>query len=186
LNLEKFLEIVQVQRHDFLNHLQVISGLLQLNKVERALEYVSQVSREISQSSKTSRVKIPAVTLALLTCLNEAAKYQVEMELTVNSNFADCGVPGHVVGEAIEQSVGYALEAMASTEIVRNHLEIIFSESEKKYTCRLIFPEPPQTDLQQFEKRLALVGEMLNPHGARVNLAIANNGIEVYLIFPRK
>jgi len=186
LKLENFLEIVQVQRHDFLNHLQVISGLLQLNKIERALEYISRVSKEISQSSKTGWVKIPAVTLALLTCLNEAAKYQIDVKLTVNSNFAGCGTPGDVVGEAIEHSVGCALESMAPPEVVGRRLEIIFSENDKKYTCRLLFPEPPQSDVYQFEKRLSFVKEMLNPHGARINLAIANNVIEIYLNFPRK
>jgi hypothetical protein len=33
-------EILRKQRHDFLNHLQVIYGLLQLHKTERALEYI--------------------------------------------------------------------------------------------------------------------------------------------------
>jgi len=101
LNLLNYLEIIQVQRHDFLNHLQVISGLLQLNKVDKAREYISQVGLEIAHASKTSRVKMPEVSLALLYCLNEAAKYQVEVELTVNSDLTGCGVPGQVIGQAI-------------------------------------------------------------------------------------
>lgn len=186
LNLDHFVEIVQVQRHDFLNHLQVISGLLQLNKVERVREYISRVSMEIAKSSKTSQVKIPAVTLALLSSLNEAAKYQIDIELTINSSFAQCGVSGSVVGEAIEHSVGCALVAMASPEIKKRNLEIIFSENEKKYSCRLLFPEPPQINLNRFEARLALIGELLSPHGGKVKLAMTNSGIEIFLSFPRK
>jgi len=186
LNLLNFLEIIQVQRHDFLNHLQVISGLLQLNKVERAREYINQVGLEIAHSSKTSRIKIPEVTLALLYCLNEAAKCQVEVELTVNSNFAGCGTPGYIVGEVIEQLVDCVLETISSPGITGKRLEIVFNESDKKYNCRLLFPEPAQTDLHRFENRLASVGEILSRHGGRVNLAIANSGMEIFLIFPRK
>ncbi|OPY57786.1 MAG: sensory histidine kinase DcuS [Pelotomaculum sp. PtaU1.Bin035] len=186
MNLDNFLEIIQVQRHDFLNHLQVISGLLQLNKIERAREYIGQVSMEIAQSSKTARIKIPEVTLALLTCLNEAAKCQVEVELTINSNFAGCRVPGYAVGEAIEYSVNCAFEAMSSPEVKGRNLEIVFNESDKKYTCRILFPEPPQSDMRLFEDRLVFAGELLSPFGGRVNLAIANSGIEIFLYFPRK
>ncbi|OPX87931.1 MAG: Sporulation initiation phosphotransferase B [Pelotomaculum sp. PtaB.Bin104] len=186
LNLDNLLEIVQVQRHDFLNHLQVISGLLQLNKVERVREYISQVSMEIARSSKTSQVKIPAVTLALLTCLNEAAKCQIDIELTVNSSFTECRVPGIVAGEAIEHSVGCALEVMAPPEITGRNLDIVLGEKDKKYICRLLFPEPPQINLNQLEARLALIGELLSPHGGRVNLAITTSGIEIFLSFPRQ
>lgn len=186
MDLDKFLEIVQVQRHDFLNHLQVISGLLQLNKVERVQEYISQVSMEIARSSKTSQIKIPAVSLVLLTCLTEAAKCQIDVELTINSSFAGCGVPGIVVGEALEQSIDCALEIMAPAEVVGRKLEIVFGEKDKKNTCRLFFPEPPQLNLNRLEARLALIGELLNPHGGRVNLAITNSSIEIFLSFPRK
>lgn len=186
MNLLSFLEIIQVQRHDFLNHLQVISGLLQLNKVERAREYINQVGLEIAHASKTSRFKIPEVSLALLYCLNEAAKYQVEVELTVNSDFSACGAPGYVIGQAIEQLVDCAFETIFSPKVAGRRLEIIFNENDKKYNCRLLFPEPPQSDLRRFENRLANVGELLSPHGGRVNMAIANSGIEIFIIFPRK
>ncbi|MDD4169939.1 MAG: Spo0B domain-containing protein [Desulfotomaculaceae bacterium] len=186
MNLDNFVEIVQVQRHDFLNHLQVISGLLQLNKVERVQEYISQVSMEIARLSKTSQVKIPAVTLALLSSLNEAAKYQIDIELIINSNFAECAVLDSVVGEAIEHSVGCALDAMSSPEIKGRNLDVVFSENSKKCTCRLLFPEPPQINLDEFEARLAPIGELLSRHGGRVNLAMTNSGIEIFLSFPRK
>jgi len=186
LNILNYLEIIQVQRHDFLNHLQVISGLLQLNKVERVREYINQVGLEIAHASKTSRVRIPEVSLALLYCLNEAAKYQVEIELTVNSDFSACGAPGHVIGQAVEQLVDCALETIFSPEITGRRLEIIFNETDKKYNCRLLFPEPAQSDLRRFENTLASVGELVSPHGGRVNMAIANSGIEIFLIFPRK
>ncbi|HHY36782.1 MAG TPA: hypothetical protein GX518_03740 [Firmicutes bacterium] len=39
-------EQLRQQRHDFLNHLQVIYGLLQLQKTERALEYIDGMLRK--------------------------------------------------------------------------------------------------------------------------------------------
>lgn len=179
------MEVIQVQRHDFLNHLQVISGLLQLNKVDRMREYIGQVCLEVAQTSKTARLKIPEVTAVLLIGFNEASKKQIELELTVNSNLACCATPGPVVGKALEICMNHAFSTMASPEVGERHLEIIFAESEKKYICRLLFPEPQPADPGILENGLAPVGDLLNPYGGRVNLAMANGSIEIFLIFPR-
>lgn len=187
MDLEKLLEVIQVQRHDFLNHLQVISGLLQLNKLDRAREYIGQVSVEMALMSKTSRVKIPEVTAALLTGFNEASRYQIKLELAVNSNLADCAVPGPVAGEALEHSLNCVIENMASPEIIKERiLEVLFTESDKKYTCRLFCPFFRLTDPLRFEKRLAPVGELLAQYGGGAKIAITNNGIEIFLVLPRR
>lgn len=186
MSLEKLLELIQIQRHDFLNHLQVISGLLQLNKFDRVREYIGQISMEMARLSKTARVNSPEVTAALLAGFNEASMSQIELELTVNSNLADCAVPGPVVGEALERSLTCVFATMASPEVEKRVLEIVFAESEKKYTCRLFFPEPPFADPVLLQNELDPVGELLNPHGGRVNLAMANSVIEICLIFPKR
>jgi len=102
MDSEKLLEVIQVQRHDFLNHLQVISGFLQLNKPERIREYIELIILEMRAMSQTARFKIPEITAALLVGFNEASKYQAKMELMVNSNLDHCMVAGPVVGEALE------------------------------------------------------------------------------------
>lgn len=57
LELEKFYltenqqleENLRASRHDFINHLQVIYSFLQLKKVDRACEYISQAREKIYQ-----------------------------------------------------------------------------------------------------------------------------------------
>lgn len=186
MNLEKLLDFIQAQRHDFLNHLQVISGLLQLNKADQVREYIGRVSMEMAQYSKTARVNVPEVTAALLTGFNDASVSQVELELTVDSNLAGCAVPGPVLGDALERSLGCVLSAMAISETEGRHLEVIFSENGKNHVCRLLFPEPQPAGVEHFETELAAVGDLLEPYGGRVNLAMANSSIEIFLTFPRK
>ena len=186
LNLEKLLDAIQVQRHDFLNHLQVISGLLQMNKVDRVRDYLNQVCMEMVQFSKTSRVAIPELTAALIIGINDAAMFQIELVLTINSDLAECAVPGSVVGEVMELCLGSAFETVASPEIEQRRVEVILGENEKKYTCRLLFSEPNLTDPSHFESTLTPAGELLSPYGGRLNLAVANNGIEIFFTLPRQ
>ena len=186
LYLKKLLEIIQAQRHDFLNHFQVISGLLQLNKVDRVREYINQVSMEIAQLSKTAKINVPEVTAALLIAFHDASMSQIELELSIDSNFNECTVPGPVLGEVLAYSLGLVISAMSSPEVVGRRLEIIVTESEKNCICRLLFPESLLDEPEFFQKGITTISEMLNPYGGRINLAMANSGMEIFLNFPRK
>ncbi|HBC91427.1 MAG TPA: histidine kinase [Pelotomaculum sp.] len=186
MNLEKLLDAIQVQRHDFLNHLQVISGLLQMNKVDRVMDYLNQVCVEIAQYSKTARVAIPELTAALIIAINDAAMYQIELVLNITSDLSESAVPGPVVGEVLELCLSSAFETMSAPEIVDRRIEVVLGESERKYTCRLLFPEPLLADLSRFETALIPAGELLSPYGGRLNLAVANNGIEIFFTLPRQ
>lgn len=186
MKLEKILRIIQTQRHDFLNHLQVISGLLQLNKTDRALEYIKQVNMEIAQFSKTAKVNIPEVTVVLLAGLHDASMFQIEFELAVKTDLAECAVPSPAVGEALESSLNLAISTMASPEAGNRHIEVVLEEAAKDYTCRITFPSPPRPGACQLESELVLIGDLLKPHGGQVNLAGASKSSIIFLTFPRK
>ncbi|MDD4238090.1 MAG: Spo0B domain-containing protein [Desulfotomaculaceae bacterium] len=186
MNLEKLLDAIQVQRHDFLNHLQVISGLLQMNKVDRVMDYLNQVCMEMVQYSKTARVAIPELSAALIIAINDAAMYQIELVLNITSDLSESAVPGPVVGEVMEICINSAFETMSAPEFEDRRIEVAFGESERKYTCRLLFPEPLLADLSHFENRLIPAGGLLSPYGGHLNLAVANNGIEIFFTLPRQ
>jgi pentatricopeptide repeat protein len=41
----QLMQLLRLQRHDFINHLQVIHALLQLGRVEKALQYMEELSK---------------------------------------------------------------------------------------------------------------------------------------------
>lgn len=183
---EKLLEVIQVQRHDFLNHLQVISGFLQLNKPERIREYIELVTIEMRVMGQTARLKIPAVTAALLVGFNEAAKYQAEMKLTVNTNLAQCTVPGPVVGEALENVLHCYFKNLSSPESGERNFVIRIVESEEEYVICLCSPAYCIDDPLLFKKDLEPVREQLNKHGGQLNIEISREIADIFLNFPGK
>lgn len=44
--------LIRLQRHDFLNHLQVIQGFLQLGKTDRALRYMEDIIEDVRDIEK--------------------------------------------------------------------------------------------------------------------------------------
>lgn len=43
---EELVRLLRVQRHDFINHLQVIHAMLQLGRSEKALNYIEDLAKD--------------------------------------------------------------------------------------------------------------------------------------------
>ncbi|MEW6696970.1 MAG: Spo0B domain-containing protein [Bacillota bacterium] len=185
MDIKGLLEVIQVQRHDFLNHLQVISGLIQLNKGERVRDYIKQVCGEYERLSKITRLKSPEVKAVLLITNNEAAKCQVDFSMDIGTNMASLDVPGQIVGTALEHCIQQALKFLAPPEAVDRRMNLIISEGDKKITIKLGFPGVPAEVVQDVQKQLALA-ELLAPYKGSTKLAVTEKEVELYLIFPKK
>lgn len=64
--LSELLAWYSLQRHDFLNHWQVIMGYLQLNKGEKALAYMREALQGLDAEKKSGLIPQPAVAAILL------------------------------------------------------------------------------------------------------------------------
>ena len=186
MDIEKLLEVIQVQRHDLLNHFQVISGFLQLNKPDRIREYIELAIKEMKGMSQTTRFKTPEVTAALLIGLNEAAKHQVKLELAVISSLDECTVPGPVVGRALEKVMNCFFDNLASYELGDRHFTVKFQESEKVYTICFSGPVLCIDDPVVLKNDLEPVNKLLKTYDGRSDIAVSSETIEIILNLPRK
>ncbi|MGE5676143.1 MAG: Spo0B domain-containing protein [Mycobacterium leprae] len=83
------LAILRRQRHSFLNHLQVISGWLQLAKPERASEYVARVAARMESDGQAIRSLTPDLGLVALELSLEAEALGVEVEWRISKPLPD-------------------------------------------------------------------------------------------------
>lgn len=63
---EEPLKVLRVQYHDFLNCLQVISGLLELGRHERIKEYLGRVAEEFTARGRVAKAGLPGLAWVLL------------------------------------------------------------------------------------------------------------------------
>jgi sensor histidine kinase regulating citrate/malate metabolism len=114
-----YLELLRRQRHDFINHLQVIYSLLQVRRLEMALDYIYRVGAEMQERGALLRLKSPALVLTLLTGELEAERRGVPVRFEVGTDLADLEVSeeqlGALVGLVWERVMG-ALEAASGSE----------------------------------------------------------------------
>lgn len=83
----EILKYIRELRHDFINHVQVIWGYLQLNKSEQAREYISGMIEELQVMGSIFKINNPSFSLSLYNNVRKAYKsgIAVDFEADVDS-----------------------------------------------------------------------------------------------------
>ena len=64
-NLEKLNSNLRSQRHDYLNHLQVVYGLMEMEEYEELKAYLQPVYKDMLKTGKALRTSKPAINALL-------------------------------------------------------------------------------------------------------------------------
>ncbi|MHB9094148.1 MAG: sensor histidine kinase [Eubacteriales bacterium] len=107
--MRDLLEVLRVQRHDFMNHLQVISGLLQLKKYDRAGDYIKEVAEELNRAAVVMKLGSPGITGVILNATLAASKRDIVINSTIETTLG--------FGPGIEIAVTEIVGEMLSTAI---------------------------------------------------------------------
>lgn len=107
--LEGLNKTLKAQRHDYLNHIQVIYSLMELEEFEEAKKYIEPVYKDIVKVSKALKTSEPAVNALLQAKLQVAEKNNIDMELDIKSDLKNlamepwefCRVLGNIIDNAI-------------------------------------------------------------------------------------
>ena len=57
---EEIVRLLRLQRHDFINHLQVIHAMIQLGRTEKALAYIEDLSKDSGLIQDTLQLHVKA------------------------------------------------------------------------------------------------------------------------------
>ncbi len=83
---QSMLQTMRSIRHDFINHIQVIQGLLKIGREDRAFEYVNSLSKEVETMELPLKIKHPALYILLQTKWARAQNDKVDMHLLIDDH----------------------------------------------------------------------------------------------------
>jgi len=115
-DMARFMELISLQRHDFLNHFQVISGLLQMNRGEQAREYINNAAKDITRLSRVVHLQVPEAAAAIMLAHYSAAERGVDVNYEVETDLAGCTIPVDKLGPILEAVMLYGAECLAPPE----------------------------------------------------------------------
>ena len=117
--IKKMTSALRAQNHEFMNKLHTISGLIQLEEYNEAVEYISHISKLRGEVSDILSKRIKNVHIAglLLAKYNKATEAKISVEIDANSYLDKipenitvdeiCSVIGNLIENSIEELVKF-------------------------------------------------------------------------------
>ncbi|GCD08459.1 sensor histidine kinase [Clostridium tagluense] len=123
--LENLNKTLRGQRHDFMNHLQVVYSLMEMEEYAEATGYIEKVFTDIQRINKVLKTSKPAVNALLQAKIDYGEKRGIKTEILVTSSLEDLLVPAwefcRVLGNIIDNAI-YALQEKGENKIIKIEL----------------------------------------------------------------
>ena len=130
--LEDLNGTLRAQRHDFMNHLQVVFSLLELEDYKEASDYIERVYGDIRRVSRTLKTAHPAINALLAAKVGDCEARGVHVDLQIESPWAGLPVESWEMCRVLGNLIDNAMDAMKDASEPR--LLIRLSESVQSYT----------------------------------------------------
>ena len=131
--MESLNNTLRAQRHDFLNHLQVVYSLMEMEEYGEANAYIEKVYGAITAVSRVMKTANPAINALLQVKLAACDKAGVPAEVNIQSAWKDLPVPGWEMCKVLSNLIDNALDALEEVEPVGRRLRITLTEDLRSY-----------------------------------------------------
>lgn len=176
--LEELNRTLRAQRHDFMNHLQVVYGLIELEEFNDTREYIEKVYKDIQSVNRVMRTSSPALNALLQAKVLACEKRGIETKLNITSQFEQIKIPSwelcRILGNIIDNAI-FALNDMLEYKYIQIDL---YEDIKAYYFCiKNNGPEIPEENKHKiFEPGFTTKGT----NGDGMGLAIAKDTIQNY------
>jgi hypothetical protein len=132
--------VLRGQRHDFANHLQVISGLAQLGKLDRLFAYIQEIAGESAGISQLAAVKPAEISTVLQIGVYAALTAPVPLELVLETDLSDFGADPANAGSLLDSVMDHLVRRLQARGEGSGGVLIKISETADDYVFALSGP----------------------------------------------
>lgn len=122
---------MRAQRHDFLNHIQVVYSLIEMNEPAEAIHYMDKIYGDMQRVSGMLRTACPAVNALLQAKVVEAEQRGAELKLSIAAKWDDPLMPAWELCRVLANLIDNALDACLSAKLpegVKPTVEVVLGE----------------------------------------------------------
>ncbi|MHB9093964.1 MAG: sensor histidine kinase [Eubacteriales bacterium] len=111
-NINNLFVTVRGQRHDFINHVQVIYSLLKSNQTDDAVKYMDNLLDEIQEVNDMIKTKNPALSALLNTKQAMAERHNISFDTTIETSIQDINIKSLDLVKILGNLLDNAIEAV--------------------------------------------------------------------------
>ena len=129
--LEDLNREMRAQRHDFMNHLQVVYSLIEMDDPGEAMAYMDKIYGDMQRVSRMMRTAGPAVNALIQAKVVEAERRGAELKLSIAAKWDDERMPAWEICRVLANLIDNALDASCTAQLpegVRPMVELVLGE----------------------------------------------------------
>lgn len=129
--LESLNREMRAQRHDFMNHIQVVYSLIEMNEPDEAMAYMDRIYGDMQRVSRMLRTDCPAVNALIQAKTVEASERGAELKLSIAAKWDDKLMPAWEICRVLANLIDNALDAACAAQLpegVKPTVELVLGE----------------------------------------------------------
>ncbi|MBO4653203.1 MAG: Spo0B domain-containing protein [Lachnospiraceae bacterium] len=132
-NLGALNDRLRMDRHDYLNHLQIVYGLMELEEYDEMNAYLRKVYKELLKTGKAIKTSKPAINALLAAKMSECEEKGIEFLVEVKSDLKDIGIEDWELCKVLSNLVDNAVRATGECDREEKVVRVNITETEKEY-----------------------------------------------------
>ena len=127
---------LRAARHDYLNHLQVVYGLLELQEYEELKKYLAPVYKEMMKTGKALKTSKPALNALLMAKMKEAENQGIDIYVEVKSDLKHLPLEVWQLCRVLSNLLDNAITALKDIEGDKK-IEVDINETKESYVFQI-------------------------------------------------
>lgn len=126
---------LRANRHDYLNSLQVVYGLVELEEYEELHDYLEPMYQDMLKTGKALKTSIPAVNALLMAKMGEAEREGILFTIEVKSALRDMKISDWELCRVLANLIDNGMRAVEGQESKKVAIDI--NETKEQYLFRV-------------------------------------------------
>ncbi len=185
-NLCRLNDKLRMDRHDYLNHLQIVYGLMELEEYDEMNSYLRKVYKELLKTGKAVKTSKPAINALLAAKMAEAKAQGIEFQVDVKSDLKNLVIEDWELCKVLSNLIDNAMKALEDSTGEEKKLRVQITETPERYIFSVDDngPKIPEDIRENIFKRgfstkkgeghgmgLAIVSEILSKNNGDIELS---------------
>lgn len=141
--IDSLIKSARSQRHDFINHLQAVYGLIQTSHFSEAREYIQKLWKETRDVSGIIQLKWPEVSALLHRKIAQSAAQQTVMDLDLQTSLAMINMKPYHINVILGNLIDNALEAVIHLSPEERMVALSITEENEAFRMDISNTGPP-------------------------------------------
>ena len=114
--MEELNRTLRAQRHDFMNHIQVVYSLIEMDEPQEACDYMDRVYGDIQRVNRALKTDSVAINALLQAKLADCERRGIQMELDIRASWKNLSMPAWEMCRVLGNLIDNAIDAMHETK----------------------------------------------------------------------